>query len=52
MSDIKSNYADLGEGIVHYLTSGQGDPVVLLHGIPQSSYEWRHVIPLLSDPSM
>lgn len=49
MSDIKSNYADLGEGIVHYLTSGQGDPVVLLHGIPQSSYEWRHVIPLLSD---
>ena len=49
MSDIKSNYADLGEGIIHYLTSGEGDPVVLLHGIPQSSHEWRHVIPLLSD---
>ena len=49
MSDIQSNFADLGEGIVHYLTSGEGDPVVLLHGIPQSSHEWRHVIPLLSD---
>lgn len=49
MKDIRSNYADLGDGIVHYLTAGDGDPVVLLHGIPQSSYEWRHVIPHLTD---
>jgi pimeloyl-ACP methyl ester carboxylesterase len=49
MSDIKSNYADLGDSLVHYLTAGQGEPLVLLHGIPQTSYEWRHVIPLLAD---
>lgn len=48
MKDIQSNYADLGDGIVHYLTAGEGEPVVLLHGIPQTSYEWRYVIPWLA----
>ena len=49
MNDTRSNYADLGDGIVHYLAAGDGEPVVLLHGIPQTSYEWRHVIPHLVD---
>lgn len=49
MSEIKSNYADLGDQIVHYLTAGKGEPLVLLHGIPQTSYEWRYVIPMLAD---
>ena len=26
-----------------------GEPLVLLHGWPQHWYEWRHVVPLLSD---
>ena len=29
--------------------AGEGEPVVLLHGWPQTSHAWRHVIPLLSD---
>jgi pimeloyl-ACP methyl ester carboxylesterase len=38
-----------GNGVrLHYLRAGQGDPVVLLHGWPATSYEWRHVIPLLA----
>ena len=49
MTHIVSQYADIGEGLVHYLTAGEGEPVVLLHGIPQTSHEWRHVMPLLSD---
>ena len=49
MTDIVSHYADIGEGLVHYLSAGEGEPVVLLHGIPQTSHEWRHVMPLLSD---
>lgn len=49
MEGIRSSYADLGDGIVHYLRAGAGDPVVLLHGIPQTSYEWRHVIPRLTE---
>jgi haloalkane dehalogenase len=32
-----------------YVDEGQGDPVVLLHGNPSSSYEWRNVIPYLTD---
>jgi haloalkane dehalogenase len=28
-----------------YVDAGQGDPVVLLHGNPTSSYLWRNVIP-------
>ncbi|MBV8524081.1 MAG: alpha/beta fold hydrolase, partial [Acetobacteraceae bacterium] len=34
--------------IVHYLSAGQGDAVVLLQGVPQTSYEWRHIIPVLA----
>jgi pimeloyl-ACP methyl ester carboxylesterase len=34
---------------MHYVTGGQGDPVVLLHGWPQTWYEWRHVMPALAE---
>ena len=30
-----------------YVDTGQGDPIVLLHGNPTSSYLWRNVIPHL-----
>jgi pimeloyl-ACP methyl ester carboxylesterase len=33
---------------LHYVIGGQGDPVVLLHGFPQTWYEWRHVMPALA----
>lgn len=33
---------------LHYMTAGSGDPVLLLHGVPKTSYHWRHVIPLLT----
>ena len=41
MTDITRHYADLGDVLVHYLAAGEGHPVVLLHGIPQTSHEWR-----------
>jgi len=46
--NVQRQYADVGEVTIHYLTAGTGEPLVLLHGIPQTSYEWRHVIPLLA----
>lgn len=46
--DVTRNHADLGDVLVHYLTAGSGMPVVLLHGIPQTSHEWRHIIPYLA----
>jgi pimeloyl-ACP methyl ester carboxylesterase len=33
---------------LHYVKGGQGDPIVLLHGFPQSWYEWRHIMPALA----
>jgi hypothetical protein len=33
---------------LHYVIGGQGDPIVLLHGWPQTWYEWRHVMPTLA----
>ena len=33
---------------LHYVIGGQGDPIVLLHGWPQTWYEWRHIMPALA----
>lgn len=33
---------------LHYVMTGQGYPVVLLHGWPQTWYAWHQVIPALS----
>ncbi len=33
---------------ISYVDSGEGNPIVLLHGNPTSSYLWRNVIPHLS----
>ena len=33
---------------MHYVIGGQGNPLVLLHGFPQTWYEWRHVMPALA----
>jgi haloalkane dehalogenase len=32
-----------------YVDSGQGNPIVFLHGNPTSSYLWRNVIPHVRD---
>lgn len=46
---VEHAYADLGDVRLHYVTAGAGFPVVLLHGWPQSWYEWRHIIPRLAE---
>jgi len=42
----KSRISVLGVPMA-YVDAGKGDPIVLLHGNPTSSYLWRHVIPEL-----
>ena len=39
-----------GELLFEALSAGpeDGTPVLLLHGFPQSSYEWRHLLPALA----
>lgn len=45
---IQHHYAELSALRMHYVTAGEGEPVVLLHGWPQSWYEWRAVIDRLA----
>jgi pimeloyl-ACP methyl ester carboxylesterase len=45
---MQHHHADLGDVRLHYVTAGSGFPVVLLHGWPQSWYEWRHIMPELA----
>ena len=33
----------------NYIDAGQGAPVVLLHGFPETNYAWRHQIPVLGE---
>lgn len=33
---------------LHYVIGGKGEPVVLLHGWPTTWYEWRRIMPALS----
>lgn len=42
-------YFDTPEVRLHYVTGGEGSPLLLLPGWPQSWYCWRHVMPLLVD---
>ena len=32
---------------MHYVIGGERRSIVLLHGWPQTWYEWRHIIPQL-----
>jgi pimeloyl-ACP methyl ester carboxylesterase len=48
MSCVQRHFADIDDVSIHYITAGKGDPVVLLHGIPQTSHEWRYLIPHLA----
>ena len=40
---------DLGTRQIAYLDMGQGEPVILLHGCPFSTYEWRDTAPALAE---
>jgi pimeloyl-ACP methyl ester carboxylesterase len=49
MMDWKHDYAKLSEVTLHYVAAGAGDPVVLLHGWPQTWFMWRKIIPGLAE---
>ena len=46
---LEHHTARVNDVMLHYVVAGKGEPVVLLHGWPQTWYEWRHLMPLLAD---
>ncbi len=49
MPEITHHQRTINGFRMHYVTAGSGYPLVLLHGWPQSWYEWRHIIPALAE---
>ena len=45
---FKSESARIDQMNIHYVAGGSGDAVVLLHGWPQTWFEWRDVMPDLA----
>jgi pimeloyl-ACP methyl ester carboxylesterase len=43
-----SRYVDTGQLRLHAVTGGQGPPLLLVHGWPQTWYQWRLVMPALA----
>jgi pimeloyl-ACP methyl ester carboxylesterase len=46
---MESKFAEAGGVRLHYLISGKGDPIVLLHGFAESSHMWRPLMAKLAE---
>jgi pimeloyl-ACP methyl ester carboxylesterase len=47
---FRHSKAEVGNNLhVHYVIGGSGDPIVLLHGFPETSHQWRKVMPMLAN---
>src|SRR5258708_12417611 len=53
ITDHQGNRVSHGRVLVngvrlHYVTAGSGTPLLLLHGMPKTSFYWYRIIPLLT----
>lgn len=46
---MEHGFAQVNGVRLHYVRQGSGPLVLLLHGWPQTWYEWRHLLPALAD---
>ncbi len=46
---MRSHFVQTRDLRMHYLQEGTGTPIVLIHGFPETSYEWRKQVPALVD---
>jgi pimeloyl-ACP methyl ester carboxylesterase len=50
MADLWNHHTMKVNGFrMHYIVAGSGYPLVFLHGWPQTSYEWRKIIPAVAE---
>ncbi len=47
-TDLRKHYVDLSGGQLHYVTAGDGPPLLLLHQAPLSHVEFLDIIPSLA----
>jgi pimeloyl-ACP methyl ester carboxylesterase len=47
-SEWQHHFVETNRIRLHYVTQGEGDLVLLLHGFPEFWYSWRHQIPALA----
>lgn len=40
-----SQFSSVFDSSMHYVETGEGDPILFLHGNPTSSYLWRNILP-------
>src|SRR5512132_3782780 len=45
---FRSRYIDTGRLRLHAVIGGDGPPLLLVHGWPETWYAWRHVMPALA----
>lgn len=46
---VEHHFAELDDVLLHYVTAGSGPPLVLIHGWPQTWFEWRRIMPALAE---
>jgi pimeloyl-ACP methyl ester carboxylesterase len=47
----EGSYVEVDGLRLHYLEEGAGDPVLMLHGWPTSSFLWRDIVPVVGEGS-
>ena len=45
---FESRYVDIGDLRLHAVVGGDGPPLLLVHGWPETWYAWRHLMPQLA----
>ncbi|SEG99930.1 Pimeloyl-ACP methyl ester carboxylesterase [Nonomuraea solani] len=48
-TEFKHRFAKVRDVRMHYVMAGKGPALVLLHGWPQTWYEWRDIMPALAE---
>lgn len=48
MTDVRHHTVHANGIRQYFLEAGDGPPVVLLHGFPETNYAWRHQVPVLA----
>ncbi len=47
-NQVENNFVYVNKIKLHYIKSGKGEPILLLHGFPDFWYTWRYQIPVFA----